>query len=170
MAGTAASSECAPVVAAHAIEGALHAPLCSPLTYGSNPPSSGSHYGTWAEYKTYTKPFPRGFWVHNLEHGAVVITYNCPDGCAWDVARAQAFIDSLPADCGSGQRRIIMLPDPELDTRFAASAWGYTLKAKCFDKSAFTSFYCEHYDRAPEAICTSGRDPTADSSGSPICP
>ena len=92
-----------------------------------NPPSSGTHSGSGRVYKTYTKPFLPGFWVHNLEHGAMVITYNCPGGCAAELAEAQAFIDSLPTDCPAAvnaqKRRIIMLPDPELDVRFAASAW-----------------------------------------------
>jgi hypothetical protein len=167
-AGLSASS-CQPVVQAHANEGAAHSPLCSPLTYATNPPSSGSHYPIWAAYQTYTKPFPRGFWVHSLEHGAVVITYNCPEGCAGEVAAAQAFIDALPTDCASGARRIILTPDPELDVRFAASAWGFTLKAKCFDRCAFSTFVADHYDDAPESICGGGVDPTGGSDGPPIC-
>jgi len=37
-----------------------------------------------------------------------------------------------------------MLPDPDLDVRFAASAWGFTLKAACFDRDAFAS-RAEHF-------------------------
>jgi hypothetical protein len=153
----------------HPIEGALHVAVCSPVAYGTNPPSSGNHYPIWAAYKTYDLPIPRGFWVHSLEHGAMVITYNCPGGCATEVAEAQAFIDALPADCGSGTRRLILAPDPELDVRFAASAWLHTLRANCFDRSAFQTFYNEHYNRAPEAICGGGTDPTG-MCGTPVCP
>jgi hypothetical protein len=144
-------------------------PLCAPLTYATNPPSSGNHYAIWAAYQTYDRPFPRGFWVHNLEHGAVVITYNCPGGCAAEVAAAQAFIDGLPADCGGTARRVILLPDPELDVRFAASAWGHTLRASCFDREAFSTFFTEHYDHAPESICGGGTNPT-EICGPSICP
>jgi hypothetical protein len=162
---------CTAVVEQHPIEGALHMAICSPLTFGTNPPSSGNHYGNWAAYRTYAKPFLPGFWVHSLEHGAVVIGYHCEGGCPEDVARAQAFIDALPADCGSPPRRVILLPNPDLDVRFAASAWGFTLRADCFDASAFAAFVAEHYAHGPEDICSDGIDPlTAGPGGTPLCP
>ena len=144
-------------------------PICSPISYGTNPPSSGNHYPIWAAYQTYERAIPRGFWVHSLEHGAVVFTYNCPGGCADEVAVLQSFIDGLPADCGDTKRRVILTPDPELDVRFAASAWGNTLRASCFDRDAFSSFYTAHYDHAPESICGGGADPT-DLCGESSCP
>jgi hypothetical protein len=144
-------------------------PVCSPLTFGTNPPSSGNHYAIWAAYQTYERAIARGFWVHSLEHGAVVITYNCPGGCPSEVAEVQAFIDSLPSDCGSAPRRIVLTPDPELDVRFAASAWGFTLRASCFDRAAFAAFHDAHYDHAPESICGGGEDPT-DMCGASACP
>ncbi len=157
--------------AAHPIEGAQHLPICSPLTWATNPPSSGNHYAIWADYRTYDRPIPRGFWVHSLEHGAMVITYNCPGGCASEVAAAQAFIDGLPADakCGASGRRLILAPDPELDVRFAASTWGHTLRASCFDRDAFSAFHAAHYDHAPESICGGGTDPS-ELCGPSICP
>ena len=162
---------CTVSFACNAIEGALHQPICSPLTYGTNPPSSGNHYPIWAAYKTYAAPFLPGFWVHDLEHGAVVLTYNCPGGCADDVVRIQAFIDKLPADCGTPPRRIVLLPDPDLDVRFAASAWGYTLKAACFEEASFGAFVAAHYGQGLEDICSDGVDPlTAGAGGTPLCP
>jgi hypothetical protein len=162
---------CNAIAEQHPIEGNLHMAICSPLTYGTNPPSSGNHYSIWAAYKTYTQPFLPGFWVHCLEHGAVVIGYNCPDGCAGDVARAQAFIDALPADCGAPPRRVVLLPNPGLDVRFAASAWGFTLKADCFDPSAFGAFFAAHYGQGPEDICSDGLDPlTGGTNKTPLCP
>lgn len=160
---------CQSTASEHLTEGALHVPVCSPVTYGTNPPSSGNHYPVWAEYKTYDLPIPRGFWVHSLEHGAMVITYNCPGGCATEVAAIQAFIQALPADCGSGTRRLILAPDPELDVRFAASAWLHTLRSNCFDRDAFQAFYDAHYNKAPEAVCGGGSDPTG-MCGTPVCP
>ncbi|HMI83542.1 MAG TPA: DUF3105 domain-containing protein [Polyangiaceae bacterium] len=153
--------DCQTVVATHLIEGAQHVAVCSPLSYATNPPSSGNHYAIWADYRTYQRPIQRGFWVHSLEHGAVVITYNCPEGCAEEVTAAQTFVDGLPADCGPMARRVILTPDPELDVRFAASAWGATLRASCFDRATFSAFFSDHYDHAPESICGGGTDPTA---------
>jgi hypothetical protein len=155
------AADCHAVAEGHPIEGANHLPVCDPTPYQTNPPSSGNHYGVWANYTTYTTTFRPGFFVHDLEHGAVVITYNCPGGCPDEVAAVQAFIDSLPADCGSNPpRRVVLLPYPDLDVRWAASAWGFTLKAACFDRAAFGQFYADHYNHGPEDICSNGVDPT----------
>jgi hypothetical protein len=157
---------CGAVEQQQSIEGYDHVDVCSHVTYGTNPPSSGNHYPIWAAYQSYTTPVPEGFWVHNLEHGSIVISYNCSDGCAADVAAAQQMIDSLAPDpvCTSlGQgvsRRIVMTPDPKLDVPFAASAWGWTLKAFCFDPGPFTDFANAHYDQGREDLCDQGEDVT----------
>ena len=164
---------CHAVAEAHPDEGALHYDqLCAATNYQTNPPSSGNHYGTWAAYKTYSATFPAGFWVHNLEHGAVVITYHCEDGCPAEVAAAQTLIDSLPLDpaCDPAvKHRIIMLPDPNLTARFAASSWGFTLRADCFDLPAFTEFIATHYNHGREDVCGDGVDPLTGRGGMPIC-
>jgi hypothetical protein len=153
---------CMAVVEQHPIEGAQHLANCSPVAYATNPPSSGNHYGTWAAFKTYAQPVPEGFFVHSLEHGAVVFTYNCADGCPDQVAAAQALIDAAPADplCeGTSQKaRLILTPDPRLDTAFAASAWGWTIKAACFDAEVFGAFLGAHYGQGTEALCNDGTD------------
>jgi hypothetical protein len=41
-------------------------------------PASGNHWGAWAKWNTvYTKPVKRGFYLHNLEHGGIVLSYKC---------------------------------------------------------------------------------------------
>jgi hypothetical protein len=158
---------CNAVEQEHAIEGYTHVADCSPVTYQTKPPSSGNHYANWAAYKTYASPVPEGFWVHDLEHGAIVLSYNCPDGCQTDVELAQAMLDSLPADpvctqAGEGvHRRSILLPDPNLDVRFAASAWGWTLRADCFDDAPFRDFALRHYEQGREDLCNQGLDVSA---------
>jgi hypothetical protein len=156
---------CTSVIEEHALEGYNHIPCTSPASYLSEPPSSGNHYPNWAAYQTYTTPIPWGHLVHNLEHGAMVIVYNCPSGCDDEVARAQAWIDALPPDPVCPAQRIILAPDPTLSVRFAASAWLWTLRSDCFDEAAFTAFYTDHYGRAPEAVCSSGFSALAD-----LCP
>lgn len=168
-------SACDAVVEQHAIEGATHVAECSPVTYGTNPPSSGDHYAVWPAFRTYASPVPRGYYVHALEHGAIVITYNCPDGCASEVAEAQAMIDALPVDplCpegGSLKRRVILTPDPLLDVRWGASAWGFTLRAGCFEAPAFDAFARDHYAQSPEDICVDGHDFTLSDGGLAVEP
>ena len=45
--------------------------------YKSNPPASGPHLVTWAKPGIYTEPQQEGELIHSLEHGYVVIHYNC---------------------------------------------------------------------------------------------
>jgi len=155
---------CAAVEQRHGIEGQTHVAECSAVHYGTNPPSSGDHYPVWAAFEIYSNPIPEGYWVHDLEHGAVVLSYNCPNGCDSDVAAAKDMLTALPADplClasgSSASRRSVMTPDPHLDVPFAASAWGYTLRAQCFDADVFRSFVTRHYGAGPEDLCADGLD------------
>ena len=151
-------------IAVHPLEGGTHITACSPTCYRTMPPSSGNHYPIWPAYKTYASPVPWGFLVHGLEHGAVVVVYNCPCGCPDEVAAAQAWIDALPDDQVCGTRpRMVLAPDPTLDVRWAASAWqdqvgGWTLRSATFDQAVFNQFFVDHYGQAPELICGSGAD------------
>jgi hypothetical protein len=165
---------CVPVVQQHTEEGMrAHVACTPPPVYGTNPPSSGNHYPVWADYKTYATPVPWGHLMHSLEHGAVIIVYNCPGGCAAEVARAQALIDTLPPVDGLAagvgplelgqvdptcaaptKRRLILAPDPKLDVRWAATAWTWTLKSSCFDEAAFAAFIKAHSDQMPEDFCS----------------
>ena len=136
-----------------------HVDECSVLEHISNPPTSGPHYPRWAQPKTYDEAIPRGYWVHAMEHGAVVLSYNCPNGCDDEVTAMQAFVDGLDPDPNCPANRILITPDPELDVQFAVSAWGNMLKASCFDETLVTTFFEEHYNDAPEDVCSGGIDP-----------
>jgi hypothetical protein len=145
----------------HTPPGATHVQECTDVEYDSDPPSGGNHYATWSAFQVYDYPVPNGFLVHDLEHGAVILWYNCPSGCADEVAQARAFIDGLPEDpvCSGGNqppRRVTMVPYPELTVRWAASSWGWTLRADCFDAQAFADFTSEHYAHGLENFCTTG--------------
>jgi Protein of unknown function (DUF3105) len=153
---------CTVDIAQHPDEGAFHVDCLPVPTYGTKPPSSGNHYPIWADFKTYATPVPWGHLVHALEHGAIVIVYNCPGGCPDEVARAQALIDSLPTDpiCTAPDvRRVILAPDPTLDVRWAASAWTWTLRASCFDETSFHSFATAHYGMGGEDLCGELHEP-----------
>jgi hypothetical protein len=145
-------------------EGASHVPNCSAVEYGTNPPSSGNHYGTWADFRIYDTALPRGFWVHSLEHGAVVISYRCTaEDCAEpaEIEAAKQAVEAAGVDpkccedasCTTGSSRVILTPDPLLDVAWAASAWQFTLRADCFDAGVFQEFINRHRGLGPEDVC-----------------
>jgi hypothetical protein len=147
---------CAVVVAQHPDEGHDHIACTSPADYLTVPPSSGNHYPVWPAYGIYDQPIRWGHLVHNMEHGAVVIVYNCPDGCDDDLARAKAFVNGNhpdPAQCSPA--RLSLVPDPTLDVKWAAAAWTWTLRADCFEEAAFGQFVTDHLGTNPyiETIC-----------------
>jgi hypothetical protein len=133
-------------------EGAGHVTVCAPTSYNSKPPASGNHYPTWAVFRAYDQPVPWGYLVHAMEHGAVVIAYNCPEGCAADVQAAKEVMAAAPAKPNCPRAPVILTPDPTLDVRFAAAAWNHVLRASCFDRQAFGDFIAERRDMGPENI------------------
>ncbi len=162
--------------AASESEGATHVAICLYVDYHTLPPSSGDHYPIWAAYMTYSdQPVPEE--LLGPQSGARddrPLVQNCgAAGCASDIAAAQAMIDAYPDDplCASQETgvrvRFVMTPDPRLDVRFAASAWGWTLRANCFDTAAFLAFARAHYGNGPEAICSDGEDVITAASGDP---
>jgi len=162
--------ECGTVVEGFPLEPSPHVPVCIPIAYSTNPPTSGPHYPIWAAFKTYDAAVPRGFYVHDLEHGAIVITYNCNPSCDAELAQLATFLDTLPADplCVAPLKsRIVVTPDPHLDVRFAASAWGFSLRSNCFDLTPLGTFISDHYAMASENSCFDGVDVTSPDAGVP---
>lgn len=152
---------CNTVATAYAVQPSPHVAECTPVVYSSVPPTSGPHYPFWAAFKTYSAPIPTGYWVHSLEHGAVVVLYNCPAGCSAELAALDAYLAALPADplCVAPlANRFIVLPDPTLPTMFAAAAWGQGLTSDCFDLPALGAFIQANYAKAPENFCFQGTD------------
>ncbi len=154
-----APAECHVTERAHASEGQTHVDSCTKVIYGTNPPSSGTHYPVWAAFKTYDVPIPQGFVVHSLEHGAVALQYRPADADEATVAAIREWATTLPPDPGcSERRRLIIAPNPSLTTPFAASAWQHTLTSMCFHGPTFARFFRDHVGHGPEDICSDGND------------
>ena len=79
------------------VEAADHVPEGTQITWKSRPPSSGPHYPVWSQkYGVLEEGLAPGYWVHNLEHGAVAVLYNCPDGCPDIVQQLKDLYPNLP--------------------------------------------------------------------------
>lgn len=139
-------------------EGWSHVAEGSAITYRHNPPASGPHYPVWLRYEAFSSAQARGYWVHNLEHGAVVLAYR-PDAPA---AVRTALLDtyaSLPADPACGSIRALVTPDPQLQTAVAVIAADFALTGDCVNGDAIRQFNVTHRGRAPEQICAGGNRP-----------
>lgn len=123
-----------------------HVCLPNPIRY-SSPPSSGPHrpeWGRWGEYSY----IPPQRWLHNLEHGGVVLLYHpCAPDSVKDALRTLA--KEWPKD-DTGAFRWILTPYPGLTSTLAVIAWEHSYSAHCFDKQEVTDFIQKHYRKAPE--------------------
>lgn len=124
-----------------------------PIYYHNNPPSGGPHYG--ARYPTYgvvTEVVLPGYWVHNLEHGAVVLLYRCGGPCPELIASLQDFYRTLPPSLNGPNRapRLLAIPYPDLPAPLAMVAWGESFLLDRFDDAVIRDFYERHVDRGPE--------------------
>jgi len=146
----------------------FHIPDTETPAYTSNPPVQGPHYSSWARWRSYTDPVPRGHWVHNLEHGGVVFLYHPDAGTELVQALTRAY-NAVPIGVANHgcelHSRAVLTPDPLLDGLWAVTVSGpedggmvgYYIKADCIkSESDLTNFAVQHRGRAAEDLCDEG--------------
>ncbi|HSL97796.1 MAG TPA: DUF3105 domain-containing protein [Candidatus Deferrimicrobiaceae bacterium] len=147
------------------------------------PPASGRHYfGTGigpirAEvYGPEERVIPQN-WIHNLEHGSLVLLYRCPgEACE---PTGQATLQQLYADwpnspiCGFARGEPNGLGSPviarfdDMAWPYAVLVWGIVLPLESFDRAAILDFYEAYAERFnPEPFCPAPT-PTPGPTGSP---
>lgn len=142
-----------PIGRALPIEGNDHVPDTQVVPYKSRPPTSGPHYSSPSpRYGLLDPAPPPGTWIHNLEHGAVALLYNCTQGCPEIV---QQFNDLYPTlqlgrNARRGLPRALVVPYQDMDHQIAAVAWGWLLELDSFDKDKLVKFFDSRIDRGPE--------------------
>ncbi len=107
-----------------------HAHLPGPVQYSVTPPVGGAHNATWMTCGVYDKPVPSERAVHNLEHGAVWITYQ-PSLPQSEVSQLQAFFGRqtvLSPGGAGGSRYIDLTPYPGLPAPIVVTSWGFQLR------------------------------------------
>ncbi|MFO0637292.1 MAG: DUF3105 domain-containing protein [Nannocystaceae bacterium] len=129
-------------------EGQTHVPQDSAVSWQHDPPASGPHYPTWVEWGEHDEVVPRGNWVHNLEHGGIVLSYRCNDDCEPELQTLREVLAARP------QLRIVLTKDPLLPgaERFAAIAWTWVLRFDAPDLATLTCFVDQHENHAPEDV------------------
>jgi hypothetical protein len=152
------AAPCAMVESAVPNEGWTHVTEGSVVTYAHNPPASGNHYPIWARYEVFTAAIPRGYYVHNLEHGAIVLLYR-PDADPSLIAALEAAYTAIPDEVACGHKRSLLTPDPELDDLVAVVAADNVLEGDCVDEAAIVAFALAHRNMAPENVCAPGSYP-----------
>lgn len=113
---------------------------------GMEPPPGGPHCSSTLACRVFTTPQGRCQYIHNLEHGHLVLAYNCPSGCD-DVVQELRGIHAAAAS----PKRVIVTPDPLLKTRVAAMVWGHTWAGDTVDLAKIRAVQDQQDRDAPEA-------------------
>lgn len=130
-------------------ESNAHVPSGQKVQYGTQPPTSGSHWAqpagpvSWGIKDT---TFPDEAVVHNLEHGGVLIVYKGLN--EQELAKLKDIVRVL---MNNGYPKIVLEPYAALtDSRIALSSWRWLLKLPAFDDVQIVKFVKAHYD-GPDA-------------------
>jgi hypothetical protein len=103
-----------------------HAHVPGPVVYAVNPPVGGDHNAEWMNCGVYSQPVPNERAVHNLEHGAVWITYQ-PTISSSVLARLRTFQAHQTVIGATGSRYVDLTPYPGQSSPIMITSWGYQL-------------------------------------------
>jgi hypothetical protein len=114
-----------------AAQALAHDHLTGPVTYAVTPPVGGQHNADWMNCGIYDKPVPNERAVHNLEHGAIWITYQ-PSLPQSEVSQLRAFVETQTmlssSQGGAPSRYMDLTPYPGLPSPIVVTSWGFQLK------------------------------------------
>jgi len=165
--------------------GNTHVVPGTPVTYTYCPPASGNHYNASGQgplkprvYGPEDSVIPQG-WIHNLEHGALVLLYRGDSAAATPDGQAalRAFYETYPPSpvCGWPKGTTvgpIFARYDNMEWPMAAIVWDRVLPLQELDTEAVLEFdrtYGEQTNRLVEDLCPDKRvspSPSASASAS----
>jgi Protein of unknown function (DUF3105) len=148
--------------------GRTHIAVGTAQRYISCPPASGNHYNAANVgpiparfYAPEDGTIPEG-WIHNLEHGALVVLYSCANGCP-DAATMQklkdfagpTFPNSPVCNEPVGFIGPVVARFDDMSTKFAGLVWDRVLLQDSLNTDQLLAFFKAEGERFnPEAQCT----------------
>ncbi|MFL5669442.1 MAG: DUF3105 domain-containing protein [Chloroflexota bacterium] len=157
--------------------GRQHVAVGDKVTYTYCAPATGNHFnrpGTAGPiparmYGPGDNVLPQG-WLHNLEHGGIVILYRGDSAGATPEGQAQlrALYDSFPnspvCSIPKGEIAPVIARFDQMSSPFQAIVWGRVLLLDAFDQAKILAFYEQWGERTnPEKQCA---PPSASPAGS----
>tara|TARA_Y100000758_G_scaffold297610_1_gene257768 strand:+ start:2058 stop:2687 length:630 start_codon:yes stop_codon:yes gene_type:complete len=123
----------------HIQEGAEHPP------YNSVPATSGWHYPqplapvSWGVHSTF---IPEEKRIHNLEHGGISITYNCPEGCEDIISELNGIVERARDE----NMKILLSPYPGTERKITLTSWTFIQSFDNYDKGKIIDFIDSHHN------------------------
>lgn len=123
-----------------------------PREYNSNPPSSGAHFSSPANWAIYDYEVNDRIFIHNLEHGGIWIAYK-PSVPTDVVAELKEIVNTF------GGSKLVMAPRSANDADIAVVSWGHVYKFNVSgghlsdqQKTDVKNFYIALKNHAPEDV------------------
>lgn len=134
-----------------------HFPDGAEIEYNTNPPNSGPHYNSDMPAGFYDEDSPEatgilnpeGHLVHNLEHGYVIIWYNCG---VLDDASCTELKSEINAVMDVESTKVIAFPWYDTAEPVVMTSWGQMLRMEEFNSEEALNFIKSNrsHPRAPE--------------------
>ena len=178
--------------------GNTHVSSGEKVNYAVCPPASGKHINQPPRgpipariYGPDDAAAPNG-WVHNLEHGGLVLLYSCDKGACDDasLAQLQPFFDGFPASAvcqiPPGAVGPVVARFEEMPTKYAALIWDRVLYLDTLDVQQIYDFYLRYGEQvtddgqwisppepqcnppSPEPSASAEASPSASAAASPV--
>lgn len=120
--------------------------------YNSNLPTSGPHAPA-APWGVYDTKIADETFIHNLEHGGIVIAYK-PDLPADQVAKLKMIAENITKTSDGKSKKgfkVILTPREKNIKPVQVAAWKYNMSLDTVDKAKIEEFYRDHLNNAPES-------------------
>lgn len=122
--------------------------------YNSDPPTSGAHAGTVRE-SFYDVAPPDENLVHNLEHGYVILWYNCSTlddaQCTTLKTQVKGLLERASSlALTANVKKLIAVPRNSQKTLLALTSWGRLYELTAFDETRMLEFISDFRQQAPE--------------------
>jgi len=123
--------------------------------YSTNPPTSGPHYADKMI------PVQEGFYdettrqidedlIHSMEHGYVIVWYDCTKAPDNDCAPLKEAIRKLIKSINGGYHLIANPRNGQMDTMIALTSWLKLRRLETFDADAIKDFIDRNINQSPE--------------------
>ncbi len=145
-----------------------HISLGAFVKYALCPPATGKHFNAQGEgpvrpgfYGPEDQATPQG-WIHNLEHGAMVLLYRCAEGDSACTEAGQGALQAFNAtfpnspvcNLPKGATGPIVARFDEMAWPYAALLWGQVLPMDTLDTTLALDFWAQQGERTnPELLC-----------------
>jgi hypothetical protein len=131
-------------------EGNDHVAPGTKVQYRTNPPTSGNHYPAWSDWGVFDTAPADETLVHNLEHGGIVIFYDCPKGCPSAKNSLAGYANRYDSKGFTG---IMLVPRSNMPegARIALVSWQNRMLLQTLDVNKINDFVAKRLNKGREA-------------------